>query len=243
MTPTRRLLPIALAASLFAAGPASAGELKFDRVVIDADFPGAYQVEVAAVNGDGKPDVVAVGGGTCAWYENPGWTKRLVSTPRQTPGIISSATRDLDGDGKAEIAIAYEFAMNEPRKGKLLLASQGKGVDDPWTLAHVADVGSIHRLRWHYQLVINSRSIRFTPVLPGQAQRAKNDEFKGPSLLVAPIFGPSAKPPTFEQEPAHLVSFHFAKSPTFAPGGGIGGGTGALSRPTDPPGPVFHEKL
>ena len=42
------------------------------------------------------------------------------------PGIISSATADLDGDGKAEIAIAYEFAMNEPTKGKLLLARAGQ---------------------------------------------------------------------------------------------------------------------
>ena len=100
---------------------------EFDRVVIDANFPGAYQVEVADVNGDKRPDVIAVGGGTCAWYENPSWKKRVVTGPKQTPGVISSATADFDGDGKAEIAIAFEFSMNEPKKGKLLLAVQGGG--------------------------------------------------------------------------------------------------------------------
>ena len=97
-----------------------------ERTVIDDHFPGAYQVEVADVNGDKKPDIIAVGGSTCAWYENPTWKKRIVTTGKQTPGIISSATADLDGDGKAEIAIAYEFEMNRPTKGKLLLAVQGE---------------------------------------------------------------------------------------------------------------------
>ncbi len=56
---------------------------------------------MADVNGDNKPDIVAVGGSTCAWYENPTWKKRIVTSGKQTPGIISSATADIDGDGKA----------------------------------------------------------------------------------------------------------------------------------------------
>ncbi len=55
--------------------PAAAADLKFERIVIDADFPDGYQVEVADVDGDGKPDLVGVGGGTCAWYRNPTWTE------------------------------------------------------------------------------------------------------------------------------------------------------------------------
>lgn len=70
--------------------PATYGQ---ERTVIDENFPGAYQVEVADVNGDKRPDVIAVGGNTCAWYENPTWKKRIVSTGKQTPGIISSTRR------------------------------------------------------------------------------------------------------------------------------------------------------
>src|SRR5262245_35723767 len=97
-----------------------------ERIVVTGNFPAACRVEVAGANGDQKTEIVAVGGSTCAWDENPARTKRIVSGPQQTPGVISSATADLDGDGKAEVAIAYEFAMNAPTKGKLLLALQGK---------------------------------------------------------------------------------------------------------------------
>jgi hypothetical protein len=156
-------------------------EIRFERRIIDANFPGAYQIEVADVNGDKKPDIVVVGGGTCSWYENPTWKKRSVSSPKQTPGIISSATRDITGDGRAEIAIAYDFAMSQPTRGKLGLAVQGADPDSPWTLSPIADVGSIHRLRWGD--------------LDGDSK---------PELVAAPIFGPKAAAPRFDQEGAQL---------------------------------------
>ncbi len=156
---------------------------RFERVVIDDDFPGAYQVEVADINGDEKPDIVALGGGTCAWYENPTWKKRVITGPDKTPGVISSASADLDGDGKAEVAIAFEFEMNEPSKGELLLASQGPTPDDPWTLTPLGHFGSIHRLRW-----------------------GDIDGDERVDLIVAPIFGEAARPPTYDQASAKLVA-------------------------------------
>lgn len=214
----------------------------FERIVIDDNFPGAYQVEVVDVNGDAKPDIVALGGGTCAWYENPTWKKRIVTTPRQTPGIISTATADLDGDGKAEIAIAYEFNMNQPAKGKLLLAHPGPTFDDPWSLVPVAEVPSIHRIRWSearytspiYGSPSDSVTLNSPPVAIAR------------SLIVAPIFGPSATPPVFAEEPAHLVMFSVylpkneGREQRVVPirGGSIGGGlgngtTGYVVRPGD----------
>jgi FG-GAP-like repeat len=157
---------------------------EFDRIVIDANFPGAYQVEVADVNGDKKADIIAVGGSTCAWYENPTWKKRIVSGEKDTPGIISSATADVDGDGKAEIAIAYEFGMNSPKKGKLLIAGQGSTLDDPWTFQRIADIGSIHRLRW-----------------------GDLDGREGLELVIAPLFGPEAKPPGYQQSAATIERY------------------------------------
>jgi hypothetical protein len=187
--PAMRTHPLALAFLTLIPGshPATAAAADppaFDRVVIDPDFPGAYQVEVADVDGDGQPDIVALGGSTCAWYQNPSWKKRVISGKDTTPDIITSATRDLDGDGRAEIAIGYDFSMNEPTRGKLGLAVQGKSADDPWTFRHLADVPSIHRLRW--------------------GKIATPDKKTEPALVVAPIFGRSAAPPSYNQAPASL---------------------------------------
>lgn len=178
-TPTL-LLILTLCASARAADHAPVPE--FDRIVIDDDLPGAYQVEVADVNGDKKPDIVALGGSTVAWYENPTWKKRIITDKATTPGVISTATRDLDGDGRAEVAIGYDFEMNQPKRGELLIATQGETLDDPWITRHLGHFGSIHRLRW------------------GDFD---NDGLT--DLILAPIFGESAKPPTYDQEPATLL--------------------------------------
>ena len=183
---------LALLAPTFAAaqGPPERRPLPpFDRIVIDDDFPGGYQVEVADVDGDGRPDLVALGGDTCAWYENPSWTKRIVTGPDEAPAIISSATADLDGDGKAEIAIAYDFEMKTPTRGKLGLAIQGISIDDPWTFRPIADVPSIHRIRW-----------------------GDIDGDRRPDLVAAPIFGPDAEPPIYE-EPAVVSVFAIGDDP------------------------------
>lgn len=172
-------------------------DLPVRRVVLDDDFPGAYQVEVADINGDGRQDVVALGGSTCAWYENPTWTKRVLTGADQTPGVISSAAADLDGDGRAEVAIAYDFEMTQPRRGKLGLARQGRGPDDPWTFEPIADVPSIHRLRWWRA--------------PQPHQRLTADS--GPlSLVVAPIFGPEDVAPDFGRHAAEILLFSPAES-------------------------------
>ncbi len=171
-----------------------AQDVRFERTIIDADFPGAYQVEIADVDGDGRNDVIALGGDTIAWYQNPTWVKRIIGGPDQTPAVISSATIDIDGDGKAEIAIAYDFAMNEPHRGKLALAVQDAAAPTGWRIEPVGNVPSIHRVRW------------------GDVTGGPNHD-----LIAAPIFGPNSRPPSYDQDQAHLWIFadwNLAQPPT-----------------------------
>ena len=175
-----------LVAPAAADDPIRRSKVHVDRIVIDDAFPDAYQVEVVDVDGDKKPDIVALGGSTIAWYQNPTWTKRIIAAGNDPlkADIISSATTDLDGDGRAEIAIACDFAMPTPSRGQLWLATQGETPTAPWALRKIADVPSIHRVRW-----------------------GDVDGDGKPELIVAPIFGPGARPPTYDQDPARVVEF------------------------------------
>ena len=178
----RRLLPLALLASL--AATARAGDPKVHRTVVDDNLPGAYQVETADVSGDGKLDIVALGGGTVAWYENPSWKKRIITDVKVTPGVISSAAADLDGDGKVEVVIAYDFEMNAPQRGKVLWAEPSPRADEPWVTHDLGPLGSVHRLR-----------------------AADIDADGNLDVVAAPIFGAGATPPKYDAEPAAVVVY------------------------------------
>ncbi len=85
--------------NLFAilSGLLASGQMAFERHDID-DFPGGYQVAVADVNCDGRPDVIALStqADRVDWYQNPNWQRRSVA---RTARNIDLAAHDLDGDG------------------------------------------------------------------------------------------------------------------------------------------------
>jgi hypothetical protein len=156
---------------------------RFERIVIDSNFPGAYQVEIADVNGDDKPDIIALGGDACVWYENPSWAKHSLAGLARTPGVITSATY-AKADGGSVAAIGYEFEQNRPDRGKLLIARREKGEVEP-RIEELGGFPSIHRLRW-----------------------GNTDGEGAPELILAPIFGPSATPPAYQQEKAQVLVLH-----------------------------------
>src|SRR5262245_46351161 len=84
--------------------------LEFTAHTIDTGLTGGYQVVVADLNRDGKPDVLTLASGLkeIRWYENPGWKKHVLIDGLNRP--INMAAYDVDGDGIPEVALAQEFA-------------------------------------------------------------------------------------------------------------------------------------
>ena len=137
---------IALASTLLMGVAQGQEKTTFSATVLDADCLGGYQVSVADVMGDGKPEVLTLGR-TVRRLENGDW-KAFPITGKQTQDNIDLAPYDIDGDGLVDLAVASDFVLEHPERGKLQWMRRNNDLKQEWQLIPIADVPSIHRIRW-----------------------------------------------------------------------------------------------
>lgn len=172
------LLGAALASVLHSQEPLG----HFAAHLVTDDFPGAYCVRAVDVDGDGRQDVVAQGR-QVAWFRSPDWQRFPLAT--ETRGNIFVAAHDLDGDGLPEIVLASDFSLADSRAGgTLTLLERTDDLRQPWRRHVIGAEPTAHRVYW--------------ADLDGEAP---------PELVVAPILGPGAEAPAYDQATVPLVVY------------------------------------
>ena len=131
------------------AGRDSNAQIKFQEHTLATDLRGGYQVVVADLNRDRKPDLIALASGMkeLVWFENPGWQRHVIIN--NASQMINCAAYDVDGDGIPEIALAQEFANNPAQSIGIVSLLKHKG--DPtqlWEATKIDRLPTSHRLRW-----------------------------------------------------------------------------------------------
>jgi hypothetical protein len=129
---------------LAATGPA--GMSRFQEHTLATGLRGGYQVVVADVNGDGKPDVIALASGMpdLVWFENPGWQRHIIAGNLNR--MINCAFERIDG--KPVIVLASEFNNDASKSiGIVSVLTPDKGVSDPWTVQEIDRIPTSHRIR------------------------------------------------------------------------------------------------
>lgn len=116
---------------------------------VATDLRGAYAVDSADINKDGRIDLIAVAPGTqqLVWFENPSWTRHVIASG--VMGLINAAAADTDKDGIPEIAIATGFATVPAKSaGIVTVYTHGADVNEPWTAKEIDRTPAAHRLRF-----------------------------------------------------------------------------------------------
>ncbi len=129
--------------------PLAAADLTFKAQEVDTKVEIGYGVAVADVNGDQKPDILLADKNLIVWYENPSWTKHIIAENLTKLDHVCIAAADLDGDGKAEVAVGAGWnpgdTVNSGAVFYLIPPADRTQKWEPVTLHHEP---TVHRMRW-----------------------------------------------------------------------------------------------
>ncbi|HEY2152392.1 MAG TPA: VCBS repeat-containing protein [Vicinamibacterales bacterium] len=168
---------------------APAGGVQFVTHEIGTGLRGGYQVVVADMNKDGKPDIIALASGVpeLVWFENPGWQRHVIAADRKQ--MINTSAYDLDGDGIPELALAEGFTTSpKTSTGVLSILMHNGDPAQPWTVKEIDRVPTAHRLRW-----VDA---------DGSGKKV---------LMLAPLIGPEAVAPDYKSP----VTIDYYRAPDF----------------------------
>jgi hypothetical protein len=166
-----------LCSMLHAAEPA-----RFAEHTIATGLTGGYQVVVADINHDGKPDLIALASGMpeLVWYENPTWERHVIAGGFTR--MINCAAWDADGDGIPEIVLASGFS-NEAKNSAGIVSLLHSDGDPrrPWKVAEIDRLTTSHRLRWA-DIFGNGKKVLVNAPLTGA--RAEAPDYRDHTPLV-----------------------------------------------------------
>ncbi|QGQ21805.1 hypothetical protein F1728_03470 [Gimesia benthica] len=122
---------------------------KFKPQTIDDTVEIGYGTAIGDVNGDGKPDILLADKKEFVWYENPSWQRHVIAENLTERDNVCIAARDIDGDGKVEIAVGGEWnpgdTLNSGAVFYLVPPTDRSQLWEPVKLPHQPVV---HRMRW-----------------------------------------------------------------------------------------------
>lgn len=132
--------------------PLAAAELpalKMRAQTIDPAIQIGYGLAIADVDGDKKPDVLLADAKEIVWYRAPSWEKFVMTGSLTPKDHVCIAARDLDGDGKAEVAVGAEWNPGDTvGSGAIFLLEPPADRTQRWTAKKLPHEPTTHRMHW-----------------------------------------------------------------------------------------------
>lgn len=143
--------------------------LNFKIQVVDNQISIGYGLAIGDVDGDQKADILLADQKEIVWYKNPatkdGQWKRYVMAANLTPqDNVCIAARDLDGDGRVEVAVGAGWNPAETndstKSGAVFYLIRPQDPTQRWEPVRLHHEVTTHRMRWakvgkdSYQLIV-----------------------------------------------------------------------------------------
>lgn len=121
----------------------------FRAETIDSQVIIGYGTAIGDVDGDGKPDVLLADKKQFVWYQNPDWKRHVIAENLTKRDNVCIAARDIDGDGKVEIAVGGEWNPNDTvHSGSVHYLVAPKDRTQKWKPIQLTNEPVVHRMRW-----------------------------------------------------------------------------------------------
>src|SRR5688572_16021777 len=124
-------------------------QLRVRAQTIDPAIQIGYGLAIADVDGDRKVDVLLADAKQIVWYRAPNWEKFVMAENLTSKDNVCIAARDLDGDGKAEVAVGAEWNPADTlNSGAVFLLDAPKDRTQRWTPRKLPHEPTTHRMHF-----------------------------------------------------------------------------------------------
>lgn len=121
----------------------------FQPETIDSQVIIGYGTAIGDVDGDGRPDILLADKKQFVWYRNPDWKRFVIAENLTERDNVCIAARDIDGDGKVEIAVGGQWNPGDTEgSGAVFYLVPGPDRKERWTPVRLHHEPVVHRMRW-----------------------------------------------------------------------------------------------
>src|SRR4028118_1039713 len=155
------------------------GRSDFQAQTIDNNVAIGYGIALGDVDGDKKPDILLADKKQFVWYRNGDWKRFVMIENLTEQDNVCIAARDLDGDGRVEVAVGAQWNPGETsdttKSGSVHYLIRPKDPTQRWEAIELHHEPTVHRMQW----VKSSKGEFFLVVLPLHGRGNKGGEGEG----------------------------------------------------------------